>query len=89
MRCLNCLNIVSSIDNLLISFDPEEYGLSKNKSNNILTCDNCSEDILCGDYYLDEELLDIDYIQENLCFKIAQALEKKLNRARIVVKVTI
>ncbi|KXA13933.1 RES domain-containing protein [Clostridium perfringens] len=78
MRCLNCSNLINSIDNLLISFDPDKYGLSKNESNKILKCNSCNEDILYGDYYLDEEYSEVDDIKEDLCYEIAKAIEKNI-----------
>ncbi|MDZ5254805.1 RES domain-containing protein [Clostridium sp. LIBA-8841] len=78
MRCLNCSNLINSIDNLLISFNPDKYGLSKNESNKILKCNSCNEDILYGDYYLDEEYSEVDDIKEDLCYEVAKAIEKNI-----------
>ncbi|GAA0084744.1 hypothetical protein UT300007_11830 [Clostridium sp. CTA-7] len=78
MRCLSCYNIINNIDNLLITFNPDEYGLSKNESSSILKCNNCDEDILYGDYYLDEECSEIDDIQDDLCYIITKTIEKNI-----------
>lgn len=78
MRCLSCLNTINSVDNLLIDFNPEDYGLRKNESGCIFKCTYCNEYILDGDYYLDEEYSDIDDIEYNLCFKIAQNIERNI-----------
>ncbi|SHJ87449.1 hypothetical protein SAMN02745248_01190 [Hathewaya proteolytica DSM 3090] len=83
MRCLSCSNIINSIDNLLIGFNPDEYGLSRSESSNILKCTSCNEDILYGDYYLDEECSDIDDIQDDLCNIIAEAIEKNIKSCSI------
>lgn len=75
MRCLNCSNIVNTVENMLISFNPDDFNLSINDSDNTIRCSSCNERILYQDYYLED---DFDEVEEELIYEIAGNVQSKI-----------
>ncbi len=77
MLCLKCVKIITDVDNLLIEFDPEEYGLCENIKESLI-CERCNSDILIGDYYFEDES-ETEEIESELCYKIGKAVQKNIS----------